>query len=198
MNINLIYPQIPAPLDRHIPGTAITACQILTALTEQIKHQLQQSAKDTPSASVRIITSPIEQLIRRLTRQARTQAPSANLNIILQLSASAQDGHWHTSSGFAVTSQPDSPQSDRLSDLLILQALKILGRNAISNQEDLISQREHSSARLLDISASPAVLSTCLYIDNRQNAVLLRQSGGIRMLASVHAQAIAEYLKLSQ
>ena len=198
MNINLIYPQIPAPLDRHIPGTAITACQILNTLTEQIKHQLQQSAKDTPSASVRIITSPIEQFIRRLTRQARTQAPSANLNIILQLSASAQDGHWHTASGFTVTSQPDSPESGHLSDLLIRQALRILGRSAISNQQTPISQREHSAARLLDISASPAVLSTCLYIDNRQNVVLLRQSGGIRMLASVHAQAIRQYLKLSQ
>lgn len=198
MNINLIYPKIPAPLDRHIPGTAITACQILNTLTEQIKLQLQQYAKDTPSASVRIITSPIEQLIRRLTRQARTQAPSANLNIILQLGASAQDGHWHTASGFTVTSQPDNPQSDHLSDLLILQALKILGRSAISNQTAAISQREHSAARLLDVSASPAVLTTCLYIDNRQNAVLLRQSGGIRMLASVYAQAIAEYLKLSQ
>lgn len=84
MNINLIYPQIPAPLDRHIPGTAVTACQILNTLTEQIKHQLQQSA---------------------------------NLNIILQLGASAQDGHWHTASGFTVTSQPGSPQSDQLSDL---------------------------------------------------------------------------------
>lgn len=198
MNINVIYPQIPAPLDRHIPGSAITACQILTALTVQIKHQLQQSAKDTPSASVRIITSPIEQLIQRLTRQARTQAPSANLNIILQLGASAQDDHWHTASGFTVTSQPDSPQSDRLSDLIILQALKILGRSAISNQEAPISQRENSAARLLDISDSPAVLTTGLYIDNRQNADLLRQSGGIRMLASVHAQAIAEYLRLSQ
>ncbi len=198
MNINLIYPQIPAPLDRHIPGTAITACQILNTLTEQIKLQLQQFAKDTPSASVQIITSTIEQLIRRLTRQARTQAPSANLNIILQLGASAQDGHWHTASGFTVTSQPDSTQSDRLSDLLILQALKILGRSAISNQAAPISQREHSAARLLDISASPAVLTICLYIDNRHNADLLRQSGGIQMLASVHAQAIAEYLKLSQ
>lgn len=198
MNINLIYPQIPAPLDRHIPGTAVTACQILNTLTEQIKHQMQQSAKDTPSASVRIVTSPIEQLIRRLTRQARTQAPSANLNIILQLGASAQDGRWHTANGFTVTSQPGSPQSDQLSDLLILQALKFLGRSAISNQTAAISQREHSAARLLDISASPAVLITCLYIDNRQNAVLLRQSGGIRMLASVHAQAIAEYLKLSK
>ena len=198
MNINLIYPQIPAPLDRHIPGTAITACQILNTLTEQIKLQLQQFAKDTPSALVRIITSPIEQLIRRLTRQARTQALSANLNIILQLGASAQDGHWHTASGFAVTSQPDSPESDHLSDLLIRQALRILGRSAISNQQTPISQREHSAARLLDISASPAVLTTCLYIDNHQNAVLLRQSGGISMLASVHAQAIRQYLKLSQ
>lgn len=198
MNINLIYPKIPAPLDRHIPGTTTTACQILNTLTEQIKHQLQQSAKDTPSASVRIITLPIEQLIRRLTRQARTQAPSANLNIILQLGASAQDGHWHTANGFTVTSQPGSPQSDHLSDLLILQALKILGRNAISNQAAPISQREHSAARLLDISASPAVLTTCLYIDNHQNAVLLRQSDGNSMLASVHAQAIRQYLKLSQ
>ncbi len=198
MNINLIYPQIPAPLDRHIPGTAITACQILNTLTEQIKHQLQQSAKDTPSASVRIITSPIEQLIRRLTRQARTQAPSANLNIILQLGASAQDDRWHTAGGFTVTSKPSNPQSDQLSDLLIRQALSILGRSAISNQETTISQREHSTGRLLDISVSPAVLTNCLYIDNRPDAVLLRQSSGIQKLASVHAKAIQKYLMFSQ
>ena len=198
MNINLIYPNIPAPLDRHIPGTTITACQILNALTEQIKYQLEQSAKDTPSTSVRIITSPIEQLIRRLTRQARTQAPSANLNIILQLGASAQDDHWHTASGFTVTSQHDSPESDQLSDLLILQAVKFLGRSAISNQTAPISQREHSAARLLDISVSPAVLTTNLFIDNRQNADLLRHSSGIQKLASVHVQAIKQYLELSQ
>ena len=198
MNINLIYPSIPSPLDRHIPGTTITACQILNALTELINLQLESFTKDTPSTSIRIITAPIENLIRRLTRQARTVAPSANLNIILQLGASAQDDRWHAASGFTVTSQPDNPQSDQMSDLLIRQALRILGRSAIANPTAAISQREHSTARLLDISSSPAVLATCLHIDNRQNADLLRQSGGISMLASVHAQAIRQYLKLSQ
>ena len=198
MNINLIYPSIPSPLDRHIPGATITSCSLLNALAEQIKLQLQQSAKDTPSASIRIITAPIENLIRRVTRQARTQAPSTNLNIILQLGASAQDDRWHTASGFTVTSQPSNPQSDQLSYLLIRQALKILGRSAISNPAAAISQRELSTARLLDISNSPAVLTTCLYIDNRQNADLLRQSGGISMLATVHTEALKHYLKLNQ
>lgn len=198
MNINLIYPSIPAQLDRRIPGTAITACQILNALTEQIKHQLEQSAKDTPSASVRIITAPIESIIRRITRQARTQSPSSNLNVILQMGASTQDNHWHTAGGFTVTGQPANPDSDQLSDLLIRQALRILGRSAISNQTAAISQRGHSTARLLDISRSPAVLTTCLYIDNRQNADLLRSGSGFQKLASVHEQAITEYLKLSQ
>ena len=198
MNINLIYPSIPSLLDRHIPGTTITACHILNTLAGQIKLQLKQSAKDTPSASIRIIIAPIENLIRRLTRQARTVAPSANLNIILHLGASAQDDRWHAASGFTVTSQPANPQSDQLSDLLIRQALRILGRSAIANLTAAISQREHSTARLLDISSSPAVLTTCLYIDNAQNAALLRTDSGISMLASVHAQAIEQYLKLSQ
>ena len=198
MNINLIYPSIPSPLDRHIPDTTITACHILNTLAEQIKLQLKQSAKDTPSASIRIITAPIENLIRRVTRQARTQAPSANLNIILQLGACAQDDQWHTVSGFTVTSQPTNPQSDQLSDQLICLALKILGRSAISNPAAAISQREHSTARLLDISSSPAVLTTCLYIDKAQNANLLRTDSGISMLASVHAQAIEQYLRLNQ
>jgi len=198
MNINLIYPQIPAPLDRHIPGTTITACQILNALTEQINLQLEQFTKDTPSASIRIMTAPIENLIRRITRQSRTQAPSANLNVILQLGASAQDDQWHAASGFTVTSQSSNPQSDQLSDLLIRQALKLLGRSAIINPSASISQREHSTARILDNSSSPAVLTTCLYIDNRQNADLLRQSSGINTLAAVHTEALKEYLKLSQ
>ena len=68
MNINLIYTSIPSPLDRHIPGTTITTCHILKTLAEQIKLQLKQSAKDTPFASIRIITAPIENLIRRLTK----------------------------------------------------------------------------------------------------------------------------------
>ena len=198
MNINLIYPSIPSPLDRHIPGTTITACHILNTLAEQIKLQLKQSAKDTPSASTRIITAPIENLIRRISRQTQNQPASANLNIILQLGASAQDDRWHTASGFTVTGQPDNPQSDQLSDLLIRQALRILGRSAITKPAAAISQREHSTARLLDISSSPSVLTTCLYIDNAQNADLLRQSGGISMLASVHAQAIKQYLRLNQ
>ena len=198
MNINLIYTSIPSPLDRHIPGTTITACHILNTLAEQIKLQLKQSSKDTPSATIRIITAPIENLIRRLARQARSGAPSANLNIILQLGASAQDVRWHTASGFTVTSQPANPQSDQLSDLLIRQALSMLGRSAITNPSAAINQREHSSARLLDISSSPAVLTTCLYIDNAQNANLLRTDSGTSMLASVHAQAIEHYLKLNQ
>ncbi|MBR4810461.1 MAG: N-acetylmuramoyl-L-alanine amidase [Bacteroidaceae bacterium] len=198
MNINLIYPSIPSPLDRHIPGTTITACHILNTLAEQIKLQLKQSAKDTPSASIRIITAPIENLIRRLTKQARSQAPSANLNIILQLGASAQDDRWHTASGFTVTSQPANPQSDQLSDLLIRQALRILGHSAIANPTAAISQREHSTARLLDISSSPAVLTTCLYIDNAQNANLLRADSGISMLAAVHTEALKHYLKFNQ
>ena len=198
MNINLIYPSIPSPLDRHIPGTTITACYILNTLAEQIKLQLKRSAKDTPSASIRIITAPIENLIRRISRQTQNQPASANLNIILQLGASAQDDRWHTASGFTVTSQPANPQSDQLSDLLIRQALRILGRSAISNPTAAISQREHSTARLLDISSSPAVLTTCLYIDNAQNANLLRTDSGTSMLASVHAQAIEHYLKLNQ
>ena len=198
MNINLIYPSIPSPLDRRISGTIITSCQILNNLAEQINLQLKQSAKDTPSASIRIITAPIENLIRRVNRQTQTQPASANLNIILHLGASAQDDRWHAASGFTVTSQPDNPQSDQLSDLLIRQALRILGRSAIANPTASISQREHSTARLLDISSSPAVLTTCLYIDNAQNADLLRTDSGISMLASVHAQAIEQYLKLSQ
>ena len=198
MNINLIYPSIPSPLDRHIPGTTITACQILKTLAEQIKLQLKQSAKDTPSTSIRIITAPIENLISRINRQSQKQPTSANLNIILQLGASAQDDRCHTASGFTVTSQSASPQSDQLSNLLIRQALRILGRSAISNPSAAISQREHSTARLLDISSSPAVLTTCLYIDNQHNACFLRSDSGIQLLASVHAQAIEEYLKLSQ
>ncbi len=198
MNINLIYPSIPSPLDRHIPGTTITSCSLLNALAGQIKLQLLQSAKDTPSTSIRIITAPIENLIRRITRQSHSEAPSANLNIILQLGASTQDDQWHAASGFTVTSQPTNPRSDQLSDLLICQALKLLGRSAISNQSAGISQRVHSTARLLDISSSPAVLTTCLYIDNRQNAGLLRQSSGINTLAAVHTEALKEYLKLSQ
>ena len=198
MNINLIYPSIPSPLDRHIPDTTITACHILNTLAEQIQLQLKHSAKDTPSTSIRIITAPIENLIRRITRQARTQVPSSNLNIILQLGASAQDDRWHTASGFTVTCQPANPQSDQLSDLLIRQALRILGRSSIANLTAAISQREHSTARLLDISSSPAVLTTCLYIDNAQNAAILRTDSGISMLASVHAQAIEQYLRINQ
>ena len=198
MNINLIYPQIPAILDRHIPETSITACGLLSDLTAQIKDQLQQSAKDTPSATVNIITAPIEKLMRKLATQARTQPASANLNIVLQFGASAQDDRWHAASGWTVTSQPNNTHSNQLANLLITQALKTLGLQAITNQTAAISQREQSPARLLDIASSPTVLTTNLYIDNRQNADLLRQSSGISKLASVHAAAIRQYLELSQ
>ena len=198
MNINLIYPRIPSPLDRHIPGTNITACQLLSDLTAQIKSQLQQSAKDTPFTSVSIMTAYIEDLMRKLTRQSRAQPATANLNIVLQFGASAQDDRWHTASGWTVTSQPGNSQSNQLADLLITQALKILVPAAITNGAAPIIQREHSSARLLDIAKAPTVLTTNLYIDNHQNADLLRHSSGILKLASVHAQAIKQYLELSQ
>ena len=198
MNINLIYPHIPAPLDRHIPCTDITACGLLNNLAEQIKQQLQQSSKDTPSATVNIITAPIENLMRKLATQARTQPAFSNLNILLQLGASVQDDHWHPASGFTVTCQKSNPQSDQLSDLLILQALKILGRSAIAGQPTAICQREHSTARLLDVATSPSVLSTCLYIDNEHDADFLRSGSGIPTLAIIHAQAIREYLMLNQ
>ena len=198
MNINLIYPHIPAPLDRHIPGTDITACRLLNNLAEQIKQQLQQSAKDTPSATVNIITAPIENLMRKLITKARTQPASSNLNIILQLGASVQDDRWHPASGFTVTCQKSNPQSEQLSDILILQALKILGRSAIGGQPTAICQREHSTARLLDVATSPSVLSTCLYIDNEHDADFLRSGSGIPTLAIIHAQAIREYLMLNQ
>ena len=198
MNINLIYPRIPSPLDRHIPGTDITACQLLSDLSNQIKVQLQQSAKDTPFATINIMTAYIEDLIRKLKHQAKTQPASANLNILLQLGASAQDDRWHTASGFTVTSQPNNTQSDQLADLLIRQALKTLGREAITNQDAPISQRQHSTARLLDMATSPTVLTTNLYIDHRQNADLLRTTEGISRLATVHAVAISQYLMLIQ
>lgn len=196
MNINLIYPHIPAPLDRHIPGTNITACRLLNNLAEQIKQQLQQSSKDTPSATVNIITAPIEHLMRKLATQARTQPASYNLNIILQLGASVQDDRWHPISGFTVTCQKNNPQSDQLSDILILQASRILGRSAIANQPTAICQREHSTARLLDVATAPTVLSTCLYIDNEHDADFLRSGSGIPTLAIIHAQAIREYIML--
>ena len=198
MNINLIYPHIPAPLDRHIPDTDITACRLLNNLAEQIKQQLQQSSKDTPSATVNIITAPIENLMRKLATQARTQPASSNLNIILQLGASVQDDRWHPASGFTVTCQKCNPQSDQLSDILILQASRILGRSAIANQATAICQREHSTARLLNVATAPTVLSTCLYIDNEHDADFLRSGSGIPTLAIVHAQAIREYLMLNQ
>ena len=198
MNINLIYPQIPSFLDRHIHGTNITSCQLLSDLTAQIKSQLESSAKDTPFTQVTILKAPIEFLMRKLATQARTQPVSANLNIVLQLGASAQDDRWHAASGWTVTSQPNNPQSNQLADLLITQALQTLGRQAISNQTAPVSQREQSPARLLDIAKSPTVLTTNLYIDNRQNADLLRQDSGIQMLACIHAQAIRQYLELNQ
>ena len=198
MNINLIYPQIPSILDRRIHGTNITSCQLISDLTAQIKSQLEQSAKDTPFTQVTILKAPIEFLMRKLATQARTQPASANLNIVLQLGASAQDDRWHTASGWTVTSQPNNPQSNQLAGLLIAQALQTLGRQAITNQTAPISQREQSPARLLDIAKSPTVLTTNLYIDNRQNADLLRQDSGIQMLAYIHAQAIRQYLELNQ
>ena len=198
MNINLIYPQIPSFLDRHIHGTNITSCQLLSDLTAQIKSQLESSAKDTPFTQVTILKAPIEFLMRKLATQARTQPVSANLNIVLQLGASAQDDRWHAASGWTVTSQPNNPQSNQLAYLLITQALQTLGRQAISNQTAPVSQREQSPARLLDIAKSPTVLTTNLYIDNRQNADLLRQDSGIQMLACIHAQAIRQYLELNQ
>jgi len=136
--------------------------------------------------------------MRKLATQARTQPVSANLNIVLQLGASAQDDRWHAASGWTVTSQPNNPQSNQLAYLLITQALQTLGRQAISNQTAPVSQREQSPARLLDIAKSPTVLTTNLYIDNRQNADLLRQDSGIQMLACIHAQAIRQYLELNQ
>jgi len=198
MNINLIYPQIPAILDRHIPETSITACELLSDLTAQIKDQLEQSAKDTPFEQITILKAPVEFLMRKLATQARTQPASSNLNIVLQFGASAQDDRWHAASGWTVTSQPNNTHSNQLADLLITQALQTLGRQAIANQTAAISQREQSPARLLDIASAPTVLTTNLYIDNRQNADLLRQSSGISKLASVHAAAIRQYLELSQ
>ena len=85
-----------------------------------------------------------------------------------------------------------------LADLYIRQALRILGRSAISNQTAVISQRIVSTARLLDVTASPTILTTNLHIDNKANASLLRSVSGIRSLARIHAEALKQYLELSQ
>ena len=198
MNINLIIPHIPAVLDRHIPCSAKTAGHILLNLASKIESSLILFAKHTPFKSVSILTDPIEVLMRKLAPQSQKPESSANLNIILQLGASVQDGRWHHASGFTVTSQPSNPQSDQFSDLLIHQATQLLGQAAIASPTTAICQREHSAARLLDIAAAPTVLATNLYIDNPHDACILGSSSGINLLAAVYSEALEQYREINQ
>lgn len=198
MNINLIYPELPTPVAHLFPDSQVTEQKVLRILSSQIEFQFRQFAKDIPSATIRTITASIETLLKKLPALERKQPASSNLNVILTLGASVQDGQWHSASGWEVRYQSTSPESERLAGLYIRQALRILGRSAISNQTAVISQRSVSTARLLDVTATPTILTTNLYIDNRANASLLRSVSGIRSLARIHAEALKQYLELSQ
>lgn len=199
MNI-ILTPAIPGGYQyRQSPNINLDELTYLLNLIEEIHLTLKESAKHTPFITIQKLTGPMDQILASLKQITQNTPPSANCLIALGLNAAQSDGRYHSSRGWRVISNPESPQSSELATAMATAAIQTLGPRAIASQSQKPSLQHLNQTPILTARNIPAVLTLNLYQDNRQDAAYLLSSAGRRAITDLHVKGISAYLeRLSQ
>lgn len=195
MNI-ILTPAIPSGYQyRQSTNINLDEITYLLNLIEEIHLTLKESVKHTPFITIYKLTGPMDQILPSLKQITQNTPPSANCLIALGLNAAQSDGRYHSSRGWRVISNPESPQSSTLATALATAAMQTLGHRAASNQDTATSLAHLNQTPILTATAIPAVLTLNLYQDNRQDAAYLLSSEGRQAIISLHVKGISAYLE---
>ncbi len=195
MNI-ILTPAIPSGYQyRQSPNINLDELTYLLNLIEEIHLTLKESAKHTPFITIHKLTGPMDQILASLNKITQNTPPSANCLIALGLNTAQADGRYHSSRGWRVISNPESPQSSELATAMATAAIQTLGPRAIASQSQKPSLQHLNQTPILTALNIPAVLTLNLYQDNRQDAAYLLSSAGCRAIINLHVKGISAYLE---
>ncbi len=194
MNI-ILTPAIPSGYQyRQSPNINLDELTYINRLADAIILRLRETAKHTPFITIQKLTGPMDQILASLKQITRNTPPSANCLIALGLNAAQSDGRYHSSQGWRVISNPESPQSSELATAMATAAIQTLGPRAITSQSQKPSLQHLNQTPILTAMNIPAVLTLNLYQDNRQDATYLLSSAGCRAIINLHVKGISAYL----
>lgn len=194
MNI-ILTPSIPSGYQyRQSPNINLDELTYINRLADAIILRLRESAKHTPFITIQKLTGPMDQILASLKEITQNTPPSANCLIALGLNAEQSDCRYHSSQGWRVISNPESPQSSELATAMATAAIQTLGPRAIASQSQKPSLQHLNPTPILTARNIPAVLTLNLYQDNRQDAAYLLSSTGRRAIINLHVKGISAYL----
>ncbi len=194
MNI-ILTPAIPSGYQyRQSPNINLDELTYINRLADAIILRLRESAKHTPFITIQKLTGPMDQILASLKQITQNTPLSANCLIALGLNAAQSDGRYHSSRGWRVISNPESPQSSELATAMATAAIQTLDPRAIASQNQKPSLQHLNQTSILTALNIPAVLTLNLYQDNRQDAAYLLSSVGRRAIINLHVKGISAYL----
>lgn len=195
MNI-ILTPAIPSGYQyRQSPNINLDELTYINKLADAIILRLRESAKHTPFITIQKLTGPMDQILASLKQITQNTPPSANCLIALGLNAAQSDGRYHSSQGWRVISNPESPQSSELATAMATAAIQTLGPRAASTAPYPDTITHLNQTPILTARNIPAVLTLNLYQDNRQDAAYLLSSAGRQAIIDLHIKGISAYLE---
>lgn len=114
------------------------------------------------------------------------------VSISIHLNAAGSDGKWHTARGFSVcVSKNASANSKRLARTLTEEAmkLKLMGNRSIPKEKYWVQ----NLAMCRDTNC-PAVLTECLFQDNKEDVEYLLSQEGKNAVMLLHYYALMKYI----
>ncbi len=197
MKVYLHYPGGRTSRARRSPdgqlNEAIYTRKICLAIQRKLRLHNQDTSLITDTSIKRIIQNQADCQVKTVI----TDPPSAKLLISVRLNQERNDGAWHLSKGWSSIDNEPSSTKCSIGRILTAHALQTLGADAASRPDQPDGLQYIKQAAILDAVQFPAAVTYNLYLDNKENAHLLRSGQTMDAIVRLHTGAILEYIKLN-
>jgi len=197
MKVYLHYPGGRTSRARRSPdgqlNEAIYTRKICLAIQRKLRLHNQDTSLITDTSLKRIAENP-----DCTPGNTGSQHPqSAKLLISVRLNQERNDGAWHLSKGWSSIDNEPSSTKCSIGKILTAHSLQTLGADAASRPDQPDGLQYIKQAAILDAVQFPAAVTYNLYLDNKENAHLLRSGQTMDAIVRLHTGAILEYIKLN-
>lgn len=172
------------------------------AWTREVAQMLTEELTRRGIDAQRIVTEAgdidLATRVRRVNDICRHYGKENCLLVSIHINAAGGDGKWHTARGFSVfCSKTASDSSRRCATLFTDEASKrnLLGNRSVPPERFWTWSWTKADIYILKHTCCPAVLTENLFQDNEADASWLLTAEGKKTIVSLHADAIANYIK---
>lgn len=182
---------------RQTPGKCSPDHQLREyAYTRDLARRLSAALAEVDIDSVRLVPEDDDTPLRERVRRANAiyQHDRSAVLLSLHLNAAGADGQWHTASGFSVFVAPNASEASRRLARLVYDAAErrsLRGNRAVPEQRYWVQ-----SLAVCRDTKCPAILSECLFQDNRDDVRYLLAEAGRDALVALHVEAIRQYYRV--